>query len=348
MKKHNQFAIISLVSLLVSCGDDKKNAENLFSIDDSQFKAMYHKDDHLNLTIKNNAKKTIDSIVYFNNDAKIGTAKGNAKFDFALASEKLGYQNLKAVVYYEGEQSETETRIEMVSTIEPKQLNYSIVGTFPHDITAFTEGFEFYNGDLFESTGQKGASNFRKTDPKTGKVLQQVNLQPQYFGEGITFVNGKLFQLTWQEKTGFIYDATTLKLEKSFAFDKNIEGWGMTNDKKFIYQSDGTEKIWKMNPENQKMVDFVNVYTNATKVTSINELEWINGKIYANIWQKDIVLIINPQNGAVEAFLDLSDLRKKTNATADDVLNGIAYNPKTQTIFVTGKNWDKTFEIKVK
>ncbi|MGH2665622.1 glutaminyl-peptide cyclotransferase [Flavobacterium sp.] len=347
MKNHNLFSIISLVSLVVSCGDDKKNAENLFSIDDSQFKVMYHNDDALNLALKNTSDKTIDSVAYFNNDKKIGAVKGNSKFDFALKTEKLGYQNLKAVVYFGGEQSETETRIELVSKIEPKQLNYSIVATFPHDIAAFTEGLEFYNGDLFESTGQKGASNFRKTDYKTGKVLQQVNLDPKYFGEGITVVNGKLFQLTWQEKTGFIYNAKTLKLEKTFQFDKNIEGWGMTNDKQFIYQSDGTEKIWKMNPENQKMVDFINIYTNSTKVKSVNELEWIDGKIYANIWQKDIVLIINPQTGAVEAFLDLSDLRKKTTATPDDALNGIAYNSKTKTIFVTGKNWNKTFEIKV-
>lgn len=345
---HNVLAIITLVSLFGSCGDDKKNKENLFSIDDSQFKVMYHTNDALSLTLKNATNKTIDSIVYFNNDIKIGSVKGNSKLNFTLTTEKLGYQNLKAVVYYEGQNAETETRVEMVSSIEPKLLTYSIVNTFPHDAGAFTEGLEFYGDALFESTGRNGESNFRKVDYKTGKVLKQVDIDKKYFGEGITFINGKLFQLTWQEKTGFIYNAETLQLEKTFQFDKNIEGWGMTNDKQFIYQSDGTEKIWKMDPNTQKMISSVNVYTNTDKIKSINELEWIDGKIYANIWQKDAIAIFNPETGAVEAVLDLSGLRSKVTNEEAEVLNGIAYNPKTKTIFVTGKNWNKMFEITVK
>lgn len=345
---HNVLAVIALVSLFGSCGDGEKNKKNLFSIDDSQFKVMYHTNDALSLTLKNATNKTIDSIVYFNNDAKIGSVKGNSKLDFTLTNEKLGYQNLKAVVYFEGQNVETETRIEMVSSIEPKLLTYSIVNTFPHDAGAFTEGLEFYGDALFESTGRNGESNFRKVDYKTGKVLKQVDLDKKYFGEGITFINGKLFQLTWQEKTGFIYNAETLQLEKTFQFDKDIEGWGMTNDKQFIYHSDGTEKIWKMDPNTQKMISSVNVYTNTDKIKSINELEWIDGKIYANIWQKDAIAIFNPETGAVEAVLDLSGLRKKVTNAEAEVLNGIAYNPKTKTIFVTGKNWNKMFEITVK
>ena len=168
-----------------------------------------------------------------------------------------------------------------------------------------------------------------------------------YFGEGITFINGKLFQLTWQEKTGFIYNANTLKLEKTFTYTKEIEGWGMTHDDKYIYQSDGTEKIWKMDPETQKMIDYINVYSGSSKIKAVNELELIDGKFYANVWQKDAIAIVNPSNGAVETIVDLSGLRKLINATPEDVLNGIAYNPKTKTIFVTGKNWDKMFEITV-
>ncbi len=347
MKKHNVFTIITLISLLAGC-DGNKNNEKLFSIDDSKFKIMYHNGDIVPLTLKNKENKTIDSIVYFNNDKKIGSVKANAKFDFALTNAKLGYQNLKAVVYYEGQNSEISTRVEVVSSIEPKLLSYTIVNTFPHDPAAFTEGLEFYGDHLYESTGRNGESNFRKIDYKTGKVLQQVNIDKKYFGEGITFINGKLFQLTWQEKTGFIYDANTLKLEKTFSYDKNIEGWGMTNDKEFIYQSDGTEKIWKMNPENQKMIDYINVYTNNDKIKSVNELEWIDGKIYGNIWQKDAIVIVDPTTGSVEAVVDLSGLRSKVTNQEAEVLNGIAYNPTTKTIFITGKNWNKLFEIKIK
>jgi glutamine cyclotransferase len=237
--------------------------------------------------------------------------------------------------------------VELVSSVQPKLLKYAIVNTYPHDTLSFTEGLEFYKDTLYESTGQKGASYFRKYDYKTGKIYKQIDLDAKYFGEGITFLNDKLYQLTWQEKTGFIYDAKTLKLEKTFAYDKDIEGWGMTNDGKYIYQTDKTEKIWKMDPATQKMIDYINVYSGSSKIKSINELEWINGKIYTNVWQKDAIAVVNPANGAVEGILDLSSLRKLVKNTTAEVLNGIAYNPKTKTIFVTGKNWDKMFEITV-
>lgn len=344
MKKYNLLAITSLVLMSASCDGTKKK---LFSIDETQFKVMFHNGENIPLKIENKNNVVIDSVTYFNNDVKIGTVKGNEVLNFKLNSEKLGYQNLKATVFSEGQSQEVTSRIEMVSSIEPKILNFSIINTYPHDKAAFTEGLEFYKGFLYESTGRNGESGVRKTDYKTGKVLQQVSLDPKYFGEGITIVNGKLFELTWQESTGFIYNAETLKLEKTFTYDKKIEGWGMTNDGKVIYQTDGTEKIWRMNPETQEMIDYVNVYTNSSKIKSVNEIEWIEGKIYANVWQKDAIMIVNPQTGAVESVIDLSSLRSKTNATPDDTLNGIAYNPTTKTIFVTGKNWDKMFEIKI-
>ena len=346
MKKYKVLIFTSLLTTLISCGD-KNNSKNLFSIDESKFKSMFHNSDTIHLTLKNEANKTIDSVIYYNNDKKIGAVKGNSAFNYLLTNEKLGYQNLKAIAYFEGENEETTTKVEMLSSIEPKILTYTILNTYPHDIASFTEGLEFYGDYLYESTGKNGNSYVRKTDYKTGKSLQQVNIDSKYFGEGITFINGKMFQLTWQDSTGFIYDANTLKLEKTFQFDKNIEGWGMTNDKKYIYQSDGTEKIWKMNPESQKMIGFVNVYTNTSKIKNVNELEWINGKIYANIWQKDAIIIVNPNTGEVESLVDLSGLRKLAHVTTEDVINGIAYNPKTKTIFVTGKYWDKMFEIKV-
>lgn len=344
MKNHKLLAIIFLLAVFTSCGGDKKN---LFSINETKFKLLYHAGDPISLEVENKKEKTIDSIDYYINDVKVGTSKGNSTFQYTFSNTKLGYQNIKAIVFYEGEQYDTATRIELVSNIEPKLLNFKILNTYPHDNKAFTEGLEFYNGFLYESTGHNGESNIRKTDYKTGKVLQKVDLDAKYFGEGITFINGKVFQLSWQENTGFIYNAENLKLEKTFNYDKKIEGWGMTNDSKFIYQSDGTEKIWKMNPENQKLMDFINVYTNSSKIKSINELEWIDGKIYANVWQKDAIMIVNPTSGAVESVIDLSSLRSKVNATEEDTLNGIAYNPQTKTLFVTGKNWDKMFEIAI-
>ena len=345
MKKYNLLSIILLAVTLSNCGDTKKGENTLFTFDNTLVKSQYEPQNQLDLAITNDKAKTIDSIIYYVNDKKIGSSKGLERLTYSLEKQKLGYQYLKALVYFDGDSSEATSRIEIVSNITPKLLKYKIINTYPHDTKSFTEGLEFYKDTLYESTGQKGTSYLRKYDYKTGKIFKQVDLDNKYFGEGITFLNDKLFQLTWEEKTGFIYNANTLKLEKTFAYTKDIEGWGMTNDGKNLYQSDGTEKIWTTNPDNQQMVDYINVYSGKTKIKAINELEYINGKFYANVWQKDAIAVVNPSSGAVEGILDMSGLRKLISVTSDDVLNGIAYNPKTKTIFVTGKNWDKMFEI---
>ncbi len=347
MKNYNFLFIILLGITLANCGGTKKGENTLFTFDNSNYKAKYLPQDVVQLGVLNSNSKEIDSIVYFVNDKKVGATKGFSKLPFPLKDRKLGYQNLKATVYFGGENSDAIARIELVSDILPKPLKYTIVNTFAHDTASFTEGFEFHKDTLYESTGLNGKSFLRKYDYKTGKVFKHVDLDSKYFGEGITFINNKMYQLTWQSKVGFIYNENTLKLEKTFAFDKDIEGWGMTNDGKYIYQSDGTEKIWKMDPNTQKMIDHINVYSADSKIKSVNELEYINGKFYVNVWQKDAIAVVNPANGAVEGILDMSGLRKLSNAKPENVLNGIAYNPKTKTIFVTGKNWDKMFEIKV-
>ena len=346
MKNYKALSIILLGLILSSCGGSKKDASSYFSFNSSDFKTHYQSNDNVTLAITNSQNKVIDSIIYYVNDIKIDAQKGNGSIIIDLKKKKLGYQNLKALVYFEGENVAVTDRIELVSDISPKLLTYKIINTYPHDVTSFTEGLEFYRDTLYESAGQYNQSKFFKYDYKTGKVFKNQKIDGKYFGEGLTIINNKLYLLTYKEKTGFIYNADTWKLEKTFPFDKDIEGWGMTNDGTNIYHSDGTEKIWTMNPETQKMTGYINVYTNVSKIKSVNELEWIDGKIYGNIFTKDAIAVIDPKTGAVEAVLDLKDLKAKITNT-EEVLNGIAYNPKTKTIFVTGKNWDKMFEIKV-
>jgi glutaminyl-peptide cyclotransferase len=345
MKKYNLLRFILLGFTIVSCGDKKNNDVAIFSLDETILKEQYVPQEILELAVKNLKSKTIDSITYYINDNQIKTTTEITPYSFKLKNLKLGFQNLKAEIYFEGEKSETSSRIELVSPTQPSLLKYKIINTYPHDPSSFTEGLEFFRDTLYESTGLNGKSYLRKYDFKTGKIYKQVDLNQQYFGEGITIINDKIYQLTWKEKTGFIYNANTLKLEKTFTYDKDIEGWGMTNDGSNIYQTDGSEKIWKMNPNTQKMIDYVNVYSGSNKIPSINELEWINGKIYCNVWQKDAIAIVNPTTGSVESILDLSNLRNQIQSPNAEVLNGIAYHPKNKTIFVTGKNWDKIFEI---
>jgi glutamine cyclotransferase len=348
MKNYNFLSVILLGITILSCGDTKKIDSTLFSFDESKFAALYQSQNALELGILNPNSKEVDSVVYYVNDKKIGSKKGLDKMSFELKDQKLGYQNLKALIYFEGENSETTARVELVSNVQPKLLNYTIVNTYPHDTGAYTQGLEFYRDTLYEGTGQNGTSYLRKTDYKTGKVHKQINLDSMYFGEGITILNNKVYQLTWQNNEGFVYDADTFKKEKTFTYFKPIEGWGLTNDGKYLYQSDGTEKIWILDPATLKEVDYINVYSYETKIKAVNELEWIDGKIYGNVYQKDAIAIINPKNGAVESIINLADLETKiTKLPNTDVLNGIAYNPKTKTIFVTGKNWDKMFEIKI-
>lgn len=343
MKKRNLLSFIVLALIIASCSETKK----YFSIDKSKLEAQYKPQDILQLNIVNTENKAVDSVIYHINKEKVGKTNGNTSFKFELKNQKLGYQNIEATVYSEGTTEIDSSRVELVSPIEPKLLSYTVVNTYSHDFKSFTEGLEFHNDTIYESTGQKGNSYFRKYDIKSGKIYKEVTLDKQYFGEGITVLKGKIFQLSWQENTGFIYNQSTCALEKTFTYDKKIEGWGMTNDGKVIFQSDGTEKIWTMDPSTQKMINYINVYAGSNKIKSLNELEYIDGKIYANIWQKDAIAIINPSNGYVEAIVDLSKLRKEITYEEAEVLNGIAYNAATKTLYVTGKNWEKIFEIKI-
>ena len=355
MKKLNLLYIILLGIILTNCGNTKNGENSIFTIDNSTFKPFYTSKDVLKVGVLNPNSKTIDSIVYFINDVKISTNKGNAGLDFPFNNQKLGYQNIKALVYFGGDSSEATARVELVSDVQPKLLKYTIVNTFPHDTAAYTQGLEFYRDTLFEGTGngqgesgKKGISSLRKTDYKTGKVYKKVELPEKFFGEGITVLNNKVYQLTWLNKEGYVYNADTFKKEKTFPYFKDMEGWGLTTDGTNLYMTDSTENIHIIDPNTFQPIGSIFVYSLDSKIKGVNELEWVNGKIYGNVYQKDAIAVINPKNGAVEAIINLADLKKKITQRIDtDVLNGIAYNTKTKTFFVTGKNWDKMFEIKV-
>ena len=235
----------------------------------------------------------------------------------------------------------------------PATISYDIINEYPHDPTAFTEGLEYKDGFLYESTGQYGASDIRKVELKTGKVLLSKSMEPEYFGEGLTILNGKIYQLTYREGKGFVYDLKTLKEERTFSFN-TAEGWGMTNNGAYLIFDDGTNVLHYIDPATFKEVKQLAVTDEHGPVNEINEPEMIHGFIYANQWRTDYLLKIDTTTGRVVGRADLGSLRQRAGIpppsgrkNGPDVLNGIAYDGPNNRIFITGKNWPKLFEVRL-
>ena len=232
-------------------------------------------------------------------------------------------------------------------TNDPKQQNptlytYEIIESYNHDEMAFTQGLEFIDGFLFESTGLFGESTLRKVDLKTGNVLEFIDLEDQYFGEGITIMKDKIIQLTWISNIGFIYEKETFQLVSEFSYP--TEGWGITNNGIHLIMSDGTSTLYFLDPETFETVKQIEV-VDKEPVINLNELEYIHGKIYANIWYQDRIAIINPETGIVEGWIDMTGINNEDSQDPTKVLNGIAYDSEKDRIFITGKRWSKLFQI---
>ncbi|MBN8578683.1 MAG: glutaminyl-peptide cyclotransferase [Cyclobacteriaceae bacterium] len=233
---------------------------------------------------------------------------------------------------------------------DPLKINYAIRSLWPHDTEAFTQGLLIYNGQLFESTGQFGTSWIGIVDINTGKVDKKVVLDNQYFGEGIAILNNKIFQLTWQNKIGFVYDLKTFRKLKEFKFDSFAkEGWGLTHDQANLIMSDGTNQLHYLDTATLELVKSVKVMDENGPVKNLNELEYIEGYVYANVWQTNLILKIDPQSGKVVGRIDLSKLASDARKASPqvDVLNGIAWHPETRSFLVTGKNWPNIYILKI-
>ena len=224
-------------------------------------------------------------------------------------------------------------------------ISYTIGETLPHDTSYFTEGFEFYNNTLLESTGLNGKSKLVQVDPKTGKLIKQVVLDPKYFGEGITVLHDTIYQLTYQEHVVHVYSAKDFKKIKELPLEG--EGWGMTNDGKNLIASNGKSSLYFYEPSTFRLIRELPVTESGSSVVNINELEYINGFVYANQWQYNYIIKINPANGEVVGKMDLSNEVNKIKAKDPhaDFLNGIAYNPSTKKVYITGKLWPEIYEI---
>ena len=223
-----------------------------------------------------------------------------------------------------------------------------VVHAYPHDVTAFTEGLFYLNGYLYESTGLEQHSSVRKVRLETGEVLKKLDIAPQYFGEGIVNWKGHIVSLTWRTEVGFVFDLASFKQEKQFSYQG--EGWGLTQNGKEIIMSDGTSQLRFLDPDTLKETHRIEVRLRGRPVPNVNELEWVKGEIFANVWQTNWMLRIDPVSGEVLGIVDLKGLLKQSDIVPGqtDVLNGIAYDAKGDRLFVTGKNWPKLFEIQLR
>ncbi len=228
----------------------------------------------------------------------------------------------------------------------PPVYSYRVVNTWPHDRAAFTQGLVYLNGILLESTGLNGRSSLRRVELETGRVLQQAAVPPEYFAEGLAALHGKLYQLTWQNRKGFVYDPETFRLEKEFSYDG--EGWGLATDGESLILSDGTDRIRFLDPATFEVKRSIAVSDHGQPVTRLNELEYIKGEIFANVWRTDFIVRIDPATGKVLGVIDLGGLLPMEDRDrTTDVLNGIAYDGAGDRLFVTGKLWPKLFELRL-
>jgi glutamine cyclotransferase len=224
-------------------------------------------------------------------------------------------------------------------------LEYEISAEYNHDAEAFTQGLEIYNNYLYEGTGLYGRSSLRKIDIESAKVLKKINLDKKYFGEGITILNNKIYQLTWKEHTAFVYDLNFNLLNK-FKYDG--EGWGLTNDGQYLIMSNGSQFIFFRDPKTFEIIKKIEVNINDNIVQDINELEYLDGFIYANIWQKDYIIKIDAETGSIKAYLDFSNVLDQKHEDKADVLNGIAYDLQNKSFLITGKLWPKIYRVTIK
>lgn len=290
------------------------------------------------------------AVTYLIDGKPAGSAADAKAFTLKTSGLAVGYKIISAVVDRDGVKDTSSINVVLNSGIKPQEYTYKIVKTYPHDTSSYTQGLEYHDGKLLESTGQEGHSTLRWVDIASGKPVHKVALDKQYFGEGATLVGDKVVMLTYKANAGFVYDAKTFKQLGTFPYQTSREGWGLCFDGKQLIMSDGSNRLYFMNKDTYKDEKVIDVYDNKGAVDSINELELIDGKLYANIYTKNYIVVIDPATGIVEKTADLSGLLpagyfKDEIEVANNVLNGIAWDKQGRRLFVTGKKWPHLFEI---
>ncbi|RYD77602.1 MAG: glutaminyl-peptide cyclotransferase [Sphingobacteriales bacterium] len=350
--KINHFKILSLIAISInfasSCKDDPSAGYNTFSSPSAGANISLGKEIDVNIDFAKGKK--VDSVIYFLDSAKVAEAKDTSSLKLKTEGLKLGNHLLTAKIYTGDKSDELTSNIIILAPKSPDLYSYKVLAKLPHDTSAYVEGLQYQDGFFYEGTGEKGKSDLRKVDVQTGKVLQRAKLDTALFGEGIALVGNKILQLTWQDKKAFVYDKDTFKQLAELPY--NRDGWGMTFDGEKIYASDGTNTIYFLDKNTYQKIGSIDIFDDKAARDNINELEYIDGKIYANVYQTNEIVIINPETGTIEGKIDLTGLYSADNFKTDwdksnNVLNGIAYDKVGKRLFVTGKKWPFIFEIKI-
>ena len=317
---------------------------------------VFSSDEAIDITINPKKKKNkIDSIQIFGDGKLVASLKQKPWVSkWTPKKANMGRHSLKLLAYHEnGKIGLLTTYINIKSNEVPVNYSFEIVNSYPHDKKAYTQGLFFHDGFLYEGTGQHGESSLRKVKVETGEAVSMLSLEQEYFGEGITYYQKKIIQLTWNSGKAFVMNAETFEKTDTFYPQTNKrECWGITTMNDELVVTDGSNALYFFDPNSYERKRVVEVYDNVGKIDSLNELEYIDGKIYANVWLTDRIVIINPTTGKVEGSLNLASILtmadKRKLRDGDDVLNGIAWDAAKNRIFVTGKRWPKLLEIKLK
>lgn len=287
------------------------------------------------------SEKVVDSVtVEYRNES---TTYPESSFAWTSSQARTGNQRLKLTVYLEGTTETHYPRLKFLSDVTPEAYTYQVVESYPHSTDAYTQGLFFKADTLFESTGSRGKSRLMKVNHRNGEIYKSINLESQYFGEGSTYWKDRIYMLTWTSQIGFIFD-TNLNQTGTFRF-AFAEGWGMATFGDTLIISDGTEKLHFLNPNDLSEFDQLEVYDHEDRVVNLNELEVIDDLIYANVYQEERIVVIDPNTGKIIQEIDLSGLLTQSESSEADVLNGIAYNPKDGKVYVTGKLWPRLFQV---
>ncbi len=347
------FSFLFILTVFMNCAQSSSHSRRpVTSIQLEPKKKSFKLGEELKVNMQTKLKEGILDKVEIFVDGKLIQTSNNLtnSINFKTINFGVGKHIVKiSAIKKDGVSGDNYEEIFVKSDCKPIKYSYQIIAVYPHNTSHFTQGLEFHENMLYEGTGQEGSSYIYQVNLQTGKTQKEYKLDNQYFGEGITILNNKIYQLTYKNKIGFVYDINTLKLLNTWKYKSN-EGWGLTNDGQYLIMSDGTENIYFIYPDNFREERNIQVCNEYNLVKNINELEYIKGEIWANIWTTETIVIIDPKTGKVTGEVNLSGLSGtilQNQKEQIDVMNGIAWNPVSDKIYVTGKLWPKIFEIKL-